>query len=193
HEIKNPLNAIFVNLEVLRRRVENNAPAAAIERADVIEHEIRRVHSLVDQLLQLMRPGRGDAGPLAVDGVIDALTTVIQLQGKAAQVIVGVETESNLYAQVKPEPFKFALLNVLMYAIDRSLNDGSVSLRARRGSDDVRIEVSTSHAVLQESDQHLRHCSALMLEAGGHIEFVEPQAPVSGSTIALVMPPARFS
>ena len=193
HEIKNPLNAIFVNLEVLRMRIEKDAPAAAIERADVIEQEIRRVHELVEQLLQLLRPGRGDSGPVAIDGIIDALASSVRLQGKAARVVVEIETETSLYAHVKAEPFKFALLNVVTYAIDRSSDDGCVSLRAHRGPDDVRIEVTTSHAVLLETDEHMRHCRVLMEEAGGHVDMMEPRADGSGSTITLVMPPARFS
>src|SRR5688500_20395618 len=67
HEIKNPLNAIVVNLEVLRRKLAAGAADAALERANVVDEEIARVHTLVDQLLQLVRPPRGASGPVALD------------------------------------------------------------------------------------------------------------------------------
>src|SRR5690606_31396497 len=60
HEIRNPLNAIVINLEVLRGRVQRGDTAAALERIAVVEQETRRLHLIVDRLLQLLRPERDD-------------------------------------------------------------------------------------------------------------------------------------
>lgn len=194
HEIKNPLNAIVVNLEVLRRRVQNDAPDKALERADVIEHEVRRVHSLVDQLLQLLRPAKTtEVMPVAVDGIVQSLASAVQLQAKAARVTLESDAESSLYAQIRAAPLQFALLNLLTYAIDEeSRAGGAIALSARRAGDDIWIVVKCSYAELDSNDEHMRHCMRLMAAAGGTMQPLGPPASGGGSTITLVVPPGKF-
>lgn len=150
HEIKNPLNAMVVNLELMRRWVENGKTDAAIERAAVIEHEIRRVHLLAEQLLQLLRPGRGAQGPEAVDAIIDSLSAAVQVQAKAARVEFVVQAESSLYAHVDADRFRFALLELLTAAIDAEAESGgAVTLFARRVGAEIYVEVNCSRARLE--------------------------------------------
>lgn len=194
HEIKNPLNAIVVNLEVLRRRVVNGASEAAIERADVIEQEVRRVHALVDQVLSLMRPGSPDASPLAIDGILASLQSALQIQAHAAHVDLEIETEGSLYAQVVAEPFKFALLNLITLAIDtEAKSGGSVRIDAKRTPNEVQVIVTCTKALLNRADEHVRFCSILLESAGGALESLEPHEGATGSRATLVMPPARFA
>jgi signal transduction histidine kinase len=183
-----------VNLEVLRRRVMNGAPEAALERADVIEQEVRRVHALVDQVLSLLRPGKPDTAPLAIDGILASLQSALQIQAHAAHVELAIETDGSLYAQIRAEPFKFALLNLVTMAIDaEAVTGGSVRIEARRGKDEVRVKVVCATAVLSEADEHIRFCSMLLESAGGALEGLEPHSGALGSTATLVVPPARFA
>jgi two-component system C4-dicarboxylate transport sensor histidine kinase DctB len=194
HEIKNPLNAIVVNLEVLRRRVVNAAADAALDRASVIEHEVRRVHSLVDQLLQLMRPAKFEASPVAVDAILESLAPIIQIQAKAAHVSLTYELGSDLFAEVQPESLKFALLNLTGHAIDaESRAGGAVSIVAIRAKEKIYIVVRCSQAVLRPDHEQIKLCSILMNSAGGTLESLEPAHDGNGSTATLVMPPGKFA
>lgn len=193
HEIKNPLNAIVVNLEVLRKRVSTGTTDAALERTDVIEQEIRRVHALVDQLLQLLRPARGEVGPLAIDGIIDSLMPPLEIQAKAARVTLAFQLQPSLYAQIRSEPFKFALLNLVTRAIDAEAEaGGGVAIEAKRAADEIYIIVVCSKAVLTRDEACLQFCRTLVEAAGGDLESAEPHSGGSGSTVTLVMPPAKF-
>src|SRR5688500_20153871 len=62
HEIRNPLNAVAVNLEVVRSRCERGAvePPAVLPFATAAAGELERVSRLIDALLALARPGRND-------------------------------------------------------------------------------------------------------------------------------------
>jgi signal transduction histidine kinase len=77
HEIKNPLNAVTVNLEVVRSRCErgNVEAAAVLPFATAAASELERVTRLVDALLALARPAHPDLAALAgpVITVYDAL------------------------------------------------------------------------------------------------------------------------
>lgn len=67
HEIKNPLNAVAVNLEVVRSRCErgNVEPPAVLPFATAAAGELERVARLVEALLALARPARRDLAVLA--------------------------------------------------------------------------------------------------------------------------------
>ena len=67
HEIKNPLNAVAVNLEVVRSRCERGAvePQAIQPFARAAVGELERAARLVDALLALARPARADLAVLA--------------------------------------------------------------------------------------------------------------------------------
>lgn len=60
HEIKNPLHAAVINLEVLRRRMARlEGGEEALRVADIIGAELDRVGRRVEMLLRLARPDRG--------------------------------------------------------------------------------------------------------------------------------------
>ncbi|NIP60786.1 MAG: hypothetical protein GWO00_23330, partial [Gemmatimonadetes bacterium] len=44
HEIKNPLHAMVINLELVKRRATGEDAGALIQRAEVVESELYRVH-----------------------------------------------------------------------------------------------------------------------------------------------------
>ena len=52
HEVKNPLNAMMIHLELLRQQV----PAPAMPHVEVIAHEIRRLDEVVQGFLKFARP-----------------------------------------------------------------------------------------------------------------------------------------
>lgn len=194
HEIKNPLNAIVVNLEVLRRRVGSGAVDSALDRAVVIDHEIRRVHALVEQLLQLLRPAKAESKLVAVDGILDSLATALQIQAKAARIGLEWESEPDLYARIRSEPFRFALLNLVTRAIDvAAQSGGQVGIKARRAADEIYLAVTCSSGVLSPDDEYIRFCRQLMADAGGALESVEPNHGAAGSTATVVMPAGGFA
>jgi two-component system NtrC family sensor kinase len=67
HEIKNPLNAVAVNLEVVRSRCARGSvePAAVLPFATAAAGELERVTRLVEALLALARPAHPDLAVLA--------------------------------------------------------------------------------------------------------------------------------
>ena len=79
HEIRNPLNAVAVNLEVVRSRCERGSvdPPAVLPFATAAAGELERVSRLVDALLAVARPARNDLAALAgpVITLYDALAS----------------------------------------------------------------------------------------------------------------------
>ncbi len=55
HEVKNPINAIVVHLELLKNKLDGSSPHAR-RHLDVIEAEIRRLDRVVQTLVDYSRP-----------------------------------------------------------------------------------------------------------------------------------------
>ena len=57
HEVKNPLNAMTIHLELLRAKLDGGSPAADVRvHADIIGHEIKRLDLVVSGFLKFARP-----------------------------------------------------------------------------------------------------------------------------------------
>jgi phosphoglycerate-specific signal transduction histidine kinase len=193
HEIKNPLNSIVINLEVLKVRVTKGDAEAALDRAAVIEHELRRLHQLMDRLLQLLRPDREDAANLAVDATLDELLPLIEAQARLARNDVRVACRTTGFVAVRRDVFKFALLNLLIAMHDR-LGEGGGAMIIACGCDDMEVslrihletsggELSVSPQVAPDFERAVGVASALLEPTGGRIE--------SGSSgVSVILPRA---
>jgi signal transduction histidine kinase len=138
HEIKNPLNAIIINLEVLKVRLGKGDPASALERAAVIEHEVRRLHHLMDRLLQLLRPERDEATSIALDSALDELLPLVDAQARLARNRFHIDCTASIIVSIRRDVFKFAMLNLLT-AMHEALGEGGGDLGIRCDADDQTV------------------------------------------------------
>jgi signal transduction histidine kinase len=182
HEIKNPINSIVINLEVLRVRVTKGEADAALERASVIEQELRRLHSLMDRLLQLLRPDRDEAANLAVDAALDELLPLVDAQARLARNQLRVDCSETVFVAVRRDVFKFAMLNLLM-AVHEMLGEGGGVLAIRCQRDDLEvslhIDLEPEHARPDRAadpyaapglDRAVTVAAALLAPTGGRID-----------------------
>jgi signal transduction histidine kinase len=142
HEIKNPLNSIVINLEVLKVRVGRGDTDGALDRAAVIEHESRRLHLMIDRLLQLLRPEREDADTFALDRVFDELMPLIEARARLARNTLSIECDPTLVVPFRRDLFKFALLNLLTAVHERlGENGGTLSVFCDATESDMSIGI----------------------------------------------------
>lgn len=143
HEIKNPLNSIVINLEVLKVRVARSDADGALDRAAVIEHEARRLHLMIDRLLQLLRPERDEADSFALDRVFDELVPLVEAQTRLARNILSIDCDASVLIRLRRDMFKFAMLNLLT-AVHQRLgeNGGTLSVSCQTGERDLRLAIT---------------------------------------------------
>ena len=188
HEIRNPLNAIVVNLEVLRRRIGSGASDKALELTDVLDEEIARLNKLVDQLVFLMRPPRAEGNPIAVDDAVEDMRPLLEAQAGAARIGFEMQMASELFTRVPRDVVKFAVLNLItsVYEADAPLEILRVESRAVESV--AEIAVSTRPAAIDDRSEFVRQARALIELAGGTLEL---SAPDSGSRAVLRIPASR--
>ncbi len=178
HEIKNPLNAIVVNLEVLRRRMEQGDTKVALERARVIDHEVTRVHGLVDQLLQLIRPGRDEQRVLALDVVLTELAQVLELQAKAARTTFEFAAQNDVFVNASAEAIKFAVLNVVTaFYADADMEHIRVELGTNEAA--AIITIVGTPSLRTENNEFVQAARVWLTSVGGTLEIAHGAASLS--------------
>ena len=87
HEIKNPLHAMVINLELVKRRAQAGDVSTVLERADLASAEVMRVNALLDQLLQLLRPARQGDRVLDLDAAVGEVLPLLAHQARLSKVV----------------------------------------------------------------------------------------------------------
>jgi two-component system sensor histidine kinase HydH len=135
HEIKNPLNAISMGLQRLRMEF---TPAAAEARQEytqftrIIEAEVTRLNTIVNQFLTLARPLHLTLVEAPLAPVLAEVLALLSPQAKAQGVEVVEDLElKDARAFLDREPLNRAIMNVLLNAIQAMPKGGTLTVRAR--------------------------------------------------------------
>lgn len=147
HEIKNPLNSMVINLEVLKGRMRELAPEAKerMEKyANVLSGEIKRLDKVITSVLDLARPV-STAGYRETDLniVINGLVELFGPQAKRRN----VEIETHLQEPLPPivgdgDQLKQAILNLVINAVQAmSESGGTLTLTTVSDSDGASVEI----------------------------------------------------
>ncbi len=148
HEIKNPLHAMVINLELVKRRAQAGDIPTAIQRAEVVEAEVMRVNGLVDRLLDLLRPPKADPVVADIDAVVEDLLPLVTQQARLSGVeLVYQGIGSPRGAGIRRDALKLVLLNLVANALERVRSSGGhVEVTALQDETGARILVTDSVA-----------------------------------------------
>jgi signal transduction histidine kinase len=112
HEVKNPINAIVVHLELLRSKLGEGAPG--MRHLEVIDAEIRRLDRVVQTLVDFSRPVELQLREQDLRGVIgDVLALASDELSTHGITLVSRMPEEPLIANVDADLLKQAALNVI--------------------------------------------------------------------------------
>ena len=141
HEVKNPINAIVLHLQLLRNKMQQIDPDTG-RHVDIIDNEIHRLDRVVQILVDFTRPRElhieDDDLKLVLEEVVllaspDAaqhgVRIVRQLPGEAIPVKVDVDL------------IKQAMLNVVLNGVQAMPNGGSLTLATYRDEESVVTEI----------------------------------------------------
>jgi signal transduction histidine kinase len=145
HEIGNPLNAIGIHLQLLRRRLADlgSAGTKVDESIDIVESEVRRLDGIVRNFLGAVRPAVPDLADTQLLEVVAGALALLKDQMAELGVRAVVEVSDELpvvladHGQVKQ-----ALFNVIKNALEAMDRGGQITVRARSDDEWVVLEVA---------------------------------------------------
>ena len=141
HEVKNPINAIVLHLQLLRNKLAEQEPDTR-RHMDIIDSEIRRLDRVVQTLVDFTRPR--DLHLEEVD-LLHLMEDVAQLAAPDAQqhgvTIERHGTEERLPIKADVDLMKQAILNVVLNGVQAMPQGGLLTISARRENNAVIAEV----------------------------------------------------
>jgi signal transduction histidine kinase len=142
HEVKNPINAIVLHLQLLQNKLAHQEPDTR-RHMDIIDSEIRRLDRVVQTLVDFTRPRDLHIEELDFRRILDE---VAQLAGPDAEQH-GVTIQRQRAAQPLPvkvdvDLMKQAILNVVLNGVQSMPKGGSLVISARREENAIVAEVS---------------------------------------------------
>ena len=158
HELRSPLTAIRLRIEMLQRRGQDN-PELVQRYLDQMEHEVEHLRRLVDHLLSLSRLDEGQAlpqSPLDLAPTLYELAEEMRPLIRKADLDFEVEVPSHLAAvSANAEPMRIIVRNLVDNAIKHTPAGGQITLQAEANNGVVCIAVSDSGSGIPA--EHLSH------------------------------------
>jgi len=141
HEIRNPLNAIALNAELIEDSLDDPDPEQVRPLLGAVRKEVERLTDVTESYLRFARLPRPNPEPINVAGVARDLLNFQKEEAKRFGVSLKLEAPQVLDISVDPDQIRQALLNLLRNAIEAAGEGGHVSLKVEENGDQVQLSI----------------------------------------------------
>lgn len=141
HEVKNPINAIVVHLELLREKLARG-DSSADRHIDVIHNEIRRLDRVVQTLVDFSRPVELDLAMHDLRGIVDSVLTLAEPELEQRNVhVVSTLPDRPVNVRVDADLIQQALLNVLQNGAQAMAEGGNLDVDLRQTKHEATLRI----------------------------------------------------
>jgi signal transduction histidine kinase len=182
HEVKNPLNAMTIHLELLRQKLARHQPQAVAvgasaptdphgfnsqtsqslvdtnitKHVDIIGKEIQRLDQVVGGFLKFARPDELKLQPIQLATIISDVTTTVAPEAERMHVAVKSECARDLPdINADPAMLSQAILNLALNGCQAMPNGGTLKLACRSTSRN-RVEIDVEDSGVGIPPDHLQ-------------------------------------
>ncbi len=178
HEVKNPLNAMMIHLELLRQQFSGKpamirgvagagargvavqaAPQPvdsdkALQHVDVIAQEIRRLDEVVQGFLKFTRTEDLKLQPVRLKPLLEEVVPIVQPEAMRTAVTLDVECNGVPDVNGDPAMLRQAFLNLALNACQAMPNGGTLRVRCEAARD-RRVAISFTDTGIGIKPEHL--------------------------------------
>jgi signal transduction histidine kinase len=127
HEMKNPLNAMTIHLELLKQKLAAGKPASM--HVEIIEQEIRRLDERIQGFLRFVRPEEVTFAPVAVARLLSSVIDAVQPEAQRAGVTINRGcADASLHVEGDGAQLRDAFLNLAQNAIQAMPKGGRLTI-----------------------------------------------------------------
>ncbi|HEY3990164.1 MAG TPA: ATP-binding protein [Acidobacteriaceae bacterium] len=144
HEVKNPINAIVVHLELLRNKL-SGPDARAMRHLEIIESEIQRLDRVVQTLVDFSRPVELQLKEQDIRRVVSGVLMLASAELETHNVrVFSHMPERPLMSKVDADLIKQAILNVVLNGAQAMGQGGELHVTLREEGRMAAIEIADS-------------------------------------------------
>lgn len=159
HEVRNPLGAITLNLDLIEGEIEqahlpNGKPL--IEGSvlvDEMRDEVRRIDKVISDYLSIARPRTSQKEAVSLKALIERKLGLVHELLSQARVNPEINLEAESIIQGNGDQLWQAILNLIKNSVEAMPNGGRLSLETRRTGDQVKLIVRDSGEGLTEAQK----------------------------------------
>ncbi|MFY9643800.1 MAG: ATP-binding protein [Terriglobales bacterium] len=149
HEVKNPINAIVLHLQLLQNKLQQEDPETR-RHMDIIGNEIHRLDRVVQILVDFTRPRDLRLEEVDLRKILESVSVLAAPDAARHGVRVFVEPPNResaaggddvLMVRVDSDLMKQAILNLVINGVQSMTTGGTLTLKARRENEMVVAEV----------------------------------------------------
>ena len=144
HEIRNPLNAVNLNITLLERRLRQSG--AEVEGVtpvlDVMRSELRRVHGLTSEIMDFSKPVPVRQTWIDPRAFLDDLHAIHGPTLDASGIVFEREVTNEHRIWADPDRLRQVLVNLITNAVEAIDQGGTIRVVVGGDDDTTRIEVS---------------------------------------------------
>ncbi len=197
HEIKNPINSIQMNLQLLEEEIVTGGKDDGEFRSWLVpvRREIKRLERLVNDFLMFSRPLKPKLEACPLSGLLESLVLLVKEEAKRKHVLLEVVVDDEkAMVETDEDLLRSALLNLLLNAIQASEDPGKVTLKGSVKDATVHIDVSDEGKGIPEEERGhvfdvfmttrqggtglgLPIARKLVHEVGGILELLDKDSP----------------
>jgi signal transduction histidine kinase len=148
HEIRNPLNAIGMGLQRLKREFlppDESKKEEYISFTELILKEIRRVNNIIEQFLTLSRPFELKLKESSLKDLLNHLVTLFGEEASSLGISLQTEIPSDLpLIKMDPERLTQALINIMRNGMQAMEQGGILRIETKPLKDRVEVTISDS-------------------------------------------------
>jgi signal transduction histidine kinase len=148
HEIRNPLNAIGMGLQRLKREFlpqDESKKEEYTSFTELILKEIRRMNEIIEQFLTLCRPFQLDLRIASLRELLENLIVLFREEASSKGITLRQETNAELpLINMDPERLTQAFINIMKNGMEATAPGGILSVEIHSLRDQVVVTISDS-------------------------------------------------
>jgi signal transduction histidine kinase len=143
HEVKNPINAIVLHLQLLQNKLQQDDPDTR-RHMDIIGNEIHRLDRVVQILVDFTRPRDLRLEEVDLRKILENVSTLAAPDAARHNLSIVLELpeeDDALLVRVDSDLMKQAILNLVLNGVQSMTAGGTLTLAARREDEMILAEV----------------------------------------------------
>jgi signal transduction histidine kinase len=170
HEVKNPLNAMTIHLELLKQKLARQPVAAAVsagppitgtaaapdveKHVNVIANEIRRLDEVLIGFLKFARPDELKLQPMKLASLISDVASASAPEADTRGIVMRTECDDGLHINADPGMLRQALLNLAINACQAMPNGGTLRISGQAAARH-RVQIDVEDTGVGIPPEHL--------------------------------------